>query len=194
MKILERKFLEDLIDQGLTIKELSSNVGLSETGIRYRLKKLNLKTKPNIYLKNRFKFSDEKLLEVWRESDSINQFLLYLGVGMSGGAWYHYKKRLLKLNVDVSIGRDNGRKRGGLKTAQLTNQKTILRQERLTRKSLKKHMNIHNVPYKCFECSIDSWKNNPIQLQIHHIDENKKNNLINNLMYLCPNCHSQKHF
>ena len=31
----------------------------------------------------------------------------------------------------------------------------------------------------------------PISLQLHHKDGNHCNNLINNLCFLCPNCHSQ---
>ena len=46
---------------------------------------------------------------------------------------------------------------------------------------------IHN--YKCFSCSIDN-KN----LDIHHIDKNKKNNNIDNLIPLCKKCHGKLHF
>lgn len=31
----------------------------------------------------------------------------------------------------------------------------------------------------------------PITLEIHHIDGNRKNNSLDNLQILCPNCHSQ---
>lgn len=44
---------------------------------------------------------------------------------------------------------------------------------------------------KCFECKIDSWLGNPITLELHHIDGDNTNNERTNLMFLCPNCHSQ---
>ena len=31
----------------------------------------------------------------------------------------------------------------------------------------------------------------PISLEVHHIDGNGKNNSLDNLQLLCPNCHSQ---
>ena len=45
--------------------------------------------------------------------------------------------------------------------------------------------------YKCECCGISEWNNKPIKLQVHHIDGNHNNNVRNNLMILCPNCHSQ---
>ena len=45
--------------------------------------------------------------------------------------------------------------------------------------------------YKCEKCGINEWMGQPISLQLHHKDGNHCNNLINNLCFLCPNCHSQ---
>lgn len=44
---------------------------------------------------------------------------------------------------------------------------------------------------ECEICHITEWCNNPIVLQVHHIDGNPKNNDPSNLQILCPNCHSQ---
>lgn len=44
----------------------------------------------------------------------------------------------------------------------------------------------------CERCDLDdNWNGLPITLQIHHKDGNNKNNHIDNLEVLCPNCHSQ---
>jgi hypothetical protein len=43
----------------------------------------------------------------------------------------------------------------------------------------------------CSKCGISKWNNNPITLEIDHIDGNPYNNNLNNLSLLCPNCHSQ---
>lgn len=45
--------------------------------------------------------------------------------------------------------------------------------------------------YKCSECSISNWKNKEISLELDHIDGQAHNCKIDNLRFLCPNCHSQ---
>jgi hypothetical protein len=44
---------------------------------------------------------------------------------------------------------------------------------------------------KCCLCGINNWMGEPLTLQVDHIDGNRKNNDMNNLRLLCPNCHSQ---
>lgn len=45
--------------------------------------------------------------------------------------------------------------------------------------------------YKCEICGISTWNSKPLSLQLHHKDGNRNNSCLNNLMILCPNCHSQ---
>ena len=43
---------------------------------------------------------------------------------------------------------------------------------------------------RCECCGLTEWLNQPITLEVHHIDGDKKNNELNNLQLLCPTCHS----
>lgn len=45
--------------------------------------------------------------------------------------------------------------------------------------------------YCCEICKISEYNGNHITLQLHHINGNNKDNRIENLQILCPNCHSQ---
>ena len=45
---------------------------------------------------------------------------------------------------------------------------------------------------KCSECGVGSvWHEKPLVLQMHHLDGDRTNNLLENLQILCPNCHTQ---
>jgi transposase-like protein len=46
---------------------------------------------------------------------------------------------------------------------------------------------------KCESCGLEEWMGKPIPLELHHIDENRFNNRLENLKILCSNCHMQEH-
>ncbi|MCA1800164.1 MAG: HNH endonuclease [Actinobacteria bacterium] len=45
---------------------------------------------------------------------------------------------------------------------------------------------------RCEGCGRDTWLDQPISLELHHVDGDRFNNSLENLEILCPNCHSQK--
>lgn len=56
--------------------------------------------------------------------------------------------------------------------------------------STKKKMVKEEQKGKCANCDIDEWLGEKIILEVHHIDGNNENNERDNLVGLCPNCHS----
>ncbi len=48
------------------------------------------------------------------------------------------------------------------------------------------------VPYECAECKIrNEWNGKPLTLQLDHTNGISHDNRLENLRFLCPNCHTQ---
>lgn len=84
----------------------------------------------------------------------------------------HNGKRIIKNRVDDEIFREN----------------LSISKESIKKAYIQRFMN--NIPY-CEECGIKNWNNKPIVLQLHHKDGVTTNNKKENIILLCPNCHSQ---
>lgn len=62
----------------------------------------------------------------------------------------------------------------------------------VTQKVMRGYVERHKlIEYKCSHCGCDgSWQGGQIALEIHHINGDNTDNRLENLCYLCPNCHA----
>jgi DNA-binding CsgD family transcriptional regulator len=44
---------------------------------------------------------------------------------------------------------------------------------------------------RCHDCGLEKWRGRPLVLQLHHVNGVRDDNRLENLVLLCPNCHSQ---
>lgn len=44
---------------------------------------------------------------------------------------------------------------------------------------------------RCERCGITEWRGSPLNMQLHHLNGRGKDNRIENIVFLCPNCHAQ---
>ena len=59
--------------------------------------------------------------------------------------------------------------------------------------SVREYVFRHNrLPYSCQRCENSGiWLDNPISLQLDHVNGDNKDHRLENLRWLCPNCHTQ---
>lgn len=137
------------------------------------------------------KYTYEILLEAVAKSKSFRDTVIKLGVIPHGGNISLITKRIIEEKIDYShfLGKHwnsgNTSKQKRLAKDILVKGK-IEEAYRLRRALLESH-----VDYSCAICKCVQWMNKPINLQIDHINGDKKDNTIENLRFICPNCHSQ---
>jgi 5-methylcytosine-specific restriction endonuclease McrA len=50
------------------------------------------------------------------------------------------------------------------------------------------------IPYQCADCGLGpEWCGKELVLELHHKNKNGYDNRVENLEFLCPNCHSTRH-
>jgi HNH endonuclease len=137
------------------------------------------------------KYTEEQLKEAIASSKTIASVLSKLSLAPKGGNYRTIHRYIKKLNIDTShmIGQSWSKNQiiGPKRPIEdyLTNKRYIASNE-LKRRLL----NEQKLERICNNCHNTQWLENPIPLELHHIDGNSDNNTLSNLQLLCPNCHT----
>ena len=146
--------------------------------------------------KSDFKSYDKEYFQkLINESTSVSELLNKLG--LVGKGYNHTKltKFLKESDYDTSslVGRHVKRYSDkGIPKKRLSD--ILCENSTGNSNKLKKRLIAYGVKeYKCEnpECGISEWHGVPIELELHHINGNHYDNRLENLVLLCPNCHSQ---
>ncbi len=140
--------------------------------------------------------TDKELETIVKNSESMYDVLRAVGCKIAGGSHSHYSRRIAKLGYDTSHFKGKASNKG----KSFPNRKLkiedilILRSSGNRQKShlLTRAMLEWGIPHECNVCGQGtSWLGNPLTLDVDHINENWLDDRIDNLRFLCPNCHSQ---
>ena len=138
-----------------------------------------------------YSISDEDFKELVQSSSSYSDCLRALGLTTKGGSSTDVlKRRISELNCSVEHFGHNGKQALNCKYSLadiLTENSTYQNISRLKERILKEGL----MEYKCSECGLSEWRGRPLTLQLDHINGINNDHRLENLRFLCPNCHSQ---
>jgi len=150
-----------------------------------------------MYMKKR-SYTDTELINAVKVSKSYSNVLKILGLKKAGGTQVNIRKHIVLLKCDISHFTGMLWSKG----------KTLLDDERLSSRK-KNEIFIENskfaksyirnlikkqnlIEWKCQLCSNDgNWNDKKLNLQLDHINGISTDQRLENLRFLCPNCHSQ---
>jgi len=133
--------------------------------------------------------STERLTDLAQKHATYTSILKELGYGHSPQRFYfrELRKKLEKENIEFTSSRSKG-------LNSFKKLKDILVEDSsFSRWHLRKRLIEENlIDYVCNKCGIgDEWQGDLLSLQLEHINGINTDNRLENLTFLCPNCHSQ---
>lgn len=141
-----------------------------------------------------YKLSDEQFVELLKKSSTISEVLFKLGYVVKGNSWGYsqVKRRMDDLGLDYSVFK-------GKSVAMKTNKLNTVRKEDILKENCKHQRTVlrryviknNLIPYKCAICGCTEWQGRTLSLELDHINGINNDNRLENLRFLCPNCHSQ---
>lgn len=138
-----------------------------------------------------YNYSEDEFRKIISESTSLTECCKKVGLSINGSnARDQIKKRCKELNIELKFEA----KRDYYSHPKYTLDEILIENSPYTnRTALKQRLIAENrLEYKCQFCSnTGTWNNLPLTLELDHINGVNNDNRIENLRFLCPNCHSQ---
>ena len=140
------------------------------------------------------KYSDVELLEILNNFKSMREVILFIGYkSATTGSYNLVKKECSLRGLEIPKYNYFGDGLNDFNQVKYTNEEVFCEHSTYSRHSLiKRIIKDDLLEYKCSECgNIGEWNGKKLSLQLEHINGIHDDNRLNNLTFLCPNCHTQ---
>lgn len=167
---LTRELVEALSDEGLTGAEIARRLGVNRSTVVYHLRQLKRPIDPQ-YAR---RFDWEEIRRAYESGLSATDCRRRFGC--SRNAWADAVKR----------GAIESRPRA------MPIERLLVKGRRTARGHLKMRLIAAGLKEAvCERCGLSEWRDQPLSIGLHHVNGDGHDNRLENLEFLCPNCHSQ---
>jgi 5-methylcytosine-specific restriction endonuclease McrA len=139
-------------------------------------------------------WTEEQLRKGAKKATSVRQLLSFLGLREAGGNYKQVKNYLESYNIDTSHFRGKGWSKGliGVGKPRFPLESILVNGSSFQSYKLKKRLFAAGLKTpKCENCGwAEMSVDGRVPLELDHINGNSKDNRLENLRVLCPNCHS----
>ena len=143
------------------------------------------------------KYTKEWLEELCKDSYSYAEVLRKAGRKPGGGSQATLVKKISEFQIDISHFTGQLWNKGKTKEEDSriygkTNEEVFVENSTAYRQSIRRRIIASNlIPYKCAFCNNEGiWLGQDLTLELDHINGDPMDNRLENLRFLCPNCHA----
>lgn len=133
----------------------------------------------------------EELLDVLTNSKSMREVILFFNLSPNGsGGYRNIQDKIINLGLEIPKYNyyGEGRTREKRSDEDVFSIDSTFPRQKVKNRIIKKDL----IKYECIECgNKGEWNGKPISLHLDHENGVNNDNRLENLRFLCPNCHSQ---
>jgi DNA-binding CsgD family transcriptional regulator len=165
-----RRQVATLLAAGVTRAQIARRLGISKATVSYHARRLG----QTIDERCARRYDWEAVQRYYDDGHSVRDCIRFFG--FSAASWFD------AVNRGAIVARPSATPISELLAADTYHGRHNLK-ARLVREGLKCNA--------CEQCGLIDWLGQPITLALHHVNGERTDNRLENLMLLCPNCHSQ---